>query len=58
MRLFPLISCGEIRTDFGVETFKQFLFHRNFQKGMKKAGAPGGVLAFVTGGDVIRVPWN
>ena len=25
---------------------------------MKKGEAPWGVLAFVTGGDVIRVPWN
>ena len=56
--LCPSVNCGEIGTDFAVETFKQSLFHRNLQKGMKKAGAPGGVLAFVTGGDVIHVPWN
>ena len=36
--LCPSGSCGEIGTDFAVETFKQSLFHRTLQKGMKKGG--------------------
>ena len=28
-----LLTCGEIWTDFGVETFKQSLFHRKLEEG-------------------------
>ena len=38
--LCPSGSCGEIGTDFAVETFKQSLFHRTLQKGMKKRRGP------------------
>lgn len=31
--LCPFISCGEIGTEFGVESFKQSLFHRNLWEG-------------------------
>ena len=52
--LCPFVSCGEIGTEFGVESFKQSLFHRNLWEGMKKAEALERVSAFVTRGDVIR----
>jgi hypothetical protein len=52
--LCPFVSCGEIGTEFGVESFKQSLFHRNLWKGMKKAEALERVSAFVTRGDIIR----
>lgn len=47
----PFLSCGEIGIEFGAESFKQSLFHRNLWKGMKKAEALERVSAFVTGGD-------
>ena len=31
--LYPFVSCGEIGTEFGVESFKQSLFHRNLWEG-------------------------
>ena len=34
------VSCGEIGTEFGVESFKQSLFHRNLS-GNEKGGGPG-----------------
>ena len=46
--LCPFISCGEIGTEFGVESFKQSLFHRNLWEGQKKAEALERVSAFVT----------
>ena len=39
--LCPSVSCGEIGTEFGVESFKQSLFHRNLWEGCKKGGDPG-----------------
>lgn len=51
--LCPFISCGEIGTELGVESFKQSLFHRNIFR-MKKAEALERDSALYTGGDVIR----
>ena len=34
--LYPFVSCGEIGTEFGVETVKQSLFHRNLWEGQEK----------------------
>ncbi len=39
--LCPFISCDEIETEFGVESYKQSLFHRNLWEGCKKGGDPG-----------------
>ncbi len=50
----PFLSCGEIGTEFGVESFKQSLFHRSLWEGQKKAEALERVSAFVTKGDIIR----
>ncbi len=47
--LYPSVSCGEIGTEFGVESFKQSLFHRNLWEGQKKAEALKRVSAFYTG---------
>ena len=46
--LCPIVSCGEIGTEFGVESFKQSLFHRNLWEGQKKAEALERVSPFVT----------
>ena len=54
--LCPFISCGEIGTEFGVESFKQSLFHRNLF-GMKKAEALERVSAFVTGAILFANCW-
>lgn len=48
------VSCGEIGTKFGVESFEQSLFHRSLWQRQKKAEALVRVSAFVTGGDTIR----
>ena len=48
--LYPSVSCGEIGTEFGVESFKQSLFHRNLWEGQKKAEAMERGSAFATGG--------
>ena len=34
--LCPFISCDEIETEFGVESYKQSLFHRNLWEGQEK----------------------
>lgn len=52
--LYPSVSCGEIGTEIGVESFKQSLFHRNLWEGQKKAEALERVSALYTGGEVIR----
>ena len=36
--LCPFVSCGEIGTEFGVESFKQSPFHRNLWEGIEKGG--------------------
>ena len=50
--LCPSVSCGEIGTDFAVETFKQSLFHRNLF-GDEKGGGPGEGLRLIYRGAML-----
>ena len=54
--LCPFVNCGEIGTEFGVESFMQSLFHRNLGGTRKKAETLKRVSALYTRGDVIREP--
>ena len=49
----PFLSCGEIGTEFGVESFNSPYFTATYL-GMKKAEALVRVSAYVTRGDIIR----